>query len=164
MTEVNSNSNKFQNVSISQFYSGKSIFITGGTGFVGKLLIEKILRSCPEVGNIYILIRPKKDKNVTERINELIETLVFEKIKEKSPEVLKKIIPISGDIILKELGISKENRQILIDNVSVVFHSAANLKFNDNFKICVPANIEATKDMVKLCRDIKGLKVDKISN
>lgn len=27
-----------------EFYRGKSIFITGGTGFLGKLFLEKLLR------------------------------------------------------------------------------------------------------------------------
>ena len=45
---------------ISQFYAGKSIFITGVTGFCGKVLLHKLLDSCPELENIYVLIRPKR--------------------------------------------------------------------------------------------------------
>jgi fatty acyl-CoA reductase len=32
---------------IGKFFDGKSVFITGATGFVGKQIIEKLLRSCP---------------------------------------------------------------------------------------------------------------------
>jgi FlaA1/EpsC-like NDP-sugar epimerase len=35
----------------------RSIFITGATGFVGKVLVEKLLRSCPDIAKIYILVR-----------------------------------------------------------------------------------------------------------
>lgn len=36
------------------FFSGKNIFLTGGTGFLGIALIEKILRAFPDVSkNIY---------------------------------------------------------------------------------------------------------------
>jgi thioester reductase-like protein len=35
----------------------KGILITGTTGFVGKVLVEKILRDVPEVGKLYLLIR-----------------------------------------------------------------------------------------------------------
>lgn len=49
-----------RNVSITQFYSGKSILITGATGFMGKVLVEKLLRDCREVKCIYILVRMKR--------------------------------------------------------------------------------------------------------
>ena len=54
--------------SLPEFYAGKSIFLTGATGFMGKCLLEKILRDLPEVERIYILIRPKKDKSIEERV------------------------------------------------------------------------------------------------
>jgi len=40
--------------SIPAFYAGQSIFLTGATGFLGKVFIEKILRSCPDVRNIFL--------------------------------------------------------------------------------------------------------------
>ena len=52
------------------FYAGKNFFITGGTGFVGLCLIEKILRCMPDVGKIYLLMRPKKGKEISERLQE----------------------------------------------------------------------------------------------
>jgi fatty acyl-CoA reductase len=41
------------------FYRGKNILITGATGFVGKVLLEKMLRSL-EINRIYLLVRTKK--------------------------------------------------------------------------------------------------------
>jgi fatty acyl-CoA reductase len=32
---------------IAEFFKRKSIFITGATGFIGKQLVEKLVRSCP---------------------------------------------------------------------------------------------------------------------
>lgn len=58
---------------IQQFYNGQSIFITGGTGFVGKLLIEKLLRECPGISFIYLLVRPKKGKDMHQRIEEIFD-------------------------------------------------------------------------------------------
>lgn len=52
------------------FYNGKNFFITGGTGFVGLCLIEKILRRIPDSGKIYLLMRPKKGKDISERLKE----------------------------------------------------------------------------------------------
>ncbi len=58
------------------FYRGKSIFITGGTGFLGIALIEKLLRTCPDVSKIYLLMRPKKGKAIQERLQELTKNSV----------------------------------------------------------------------------------------
>lgn len=33
-----------QSTPILDFYRGKVVFLTGGTGFIGKLLLEKLLR------------------------------------------------------------------------------------------------------------------------
>jgi len=32
---------------IAEFFKRKSVFITGATGFIGKQLVEKLVRSCP---------------------------------------------------------------------------------------------------------------------
>lgn len=61
---------------IQEFYYGQSIFITGGTGFMGKLLIEKLLRTCPGVASIYLLVRPKKGKDVHQRTEEIFDDAV----------------------------------------------------------------------------------------
>lgn len=46
--------------SIAEFYGGKNILITGATGFMGKVMVEKLLRECREVQCIYILVRMKR--------------------------------------------------------------------------------------------------------
>ena len=61
---------------IEEFYAGKTVFITGGTGFLGKVLLEKLLRSCPRVKKVYLLVRSKKNVSPTQRIKELLDTEV----------------------------------------------------------------------------------------
>ncbi len=41
---------------------------------------------------------------------------------------------VEGDLLLPSLGISKEDRQRMIDNVSIVFHSAATVRFDEPLK------------------------------
>lgn len=56
---------------IVDYFAGRDIFITGGSGFMGKALIEKLLRSCPDINKIFVLIRPKKGKEARERLEDL---------------------------------------------------------------------------------------------
>ena len=56
---------------IQQFYAGKTYAMTGGTGFLGQALIEKMLRSCPNIEHILIFIREKKGVCPDDRLHKL---------------------------------------------------------------------------------------------
>ncbi|KAH8309430.1 putative fatty acyl-CoA reductase CG5065 [Drosophila kikkawai] len=144
-------------VPIAQFYAGRSVFITGGTGFMGKVLVEKLLRSCPDIRNIYLLIRPKRGQEVSARLTELLNAPLFESLRQEKPKELSKVIPISGDITSEELGISEKDQNLLCRNVSVVFHSAATVKFDEKLKLSVTINMLGTKRLVELCHRMLSL-------
>nr|QLI62003.1 fatty acyl-CoA reductase 13 [Streltzoviella insularis] len=142
------------------FYTGKNLFMTGGTGFVGLCLIEKILRTIPNVGNVYLLMRPKKGKEISQRVEEIQVHPVFEKLLEtQSVDIFKKIIPVSGDVGEENLGLSAQDRQVLIENINVVIHSAATLDFQENLRPTVKINVLGTRRITELCKQIKNLKV-----
>lgn len=61
---------------VAEFYRGADLFVTGATGFVGVALLEKVLRCCPDVGNIYCLMRPKRGKDISTRAEEFSKNLV----------------------------------------------------------------------------------------
>ena len=48
------------------------MFVTGATGFIGKVVVEKLLRSCPDVRNVYLLCRAKRGTEPQARIDELM--------------------------------------------------------------------------------------------
>jgi len=65
---------------IPEYYAGKNIFVTGATGFIGKVLVEKLLRSCPSVGDIYCLTRPKKGQGAADRLRQMLDEPVSEEL------------------------------------------------------------------------------------
>jgi len=147
------------NGSVAKFYENKSVFLTGGTGFIGKVIVEKLLRGCPNIKNIYFLIRPKKGHSCDERIKKMFAMPLFTKLMEMDPKAHEKIIPIPGDIVHKSLGISDDDRQLLRDNVDIVIHSAAAVRFDEPLRVAMEMNCIAVKEIIKLVKEIKHLEV-----
>lgn len=77
-TKINENtvSEKLNKNSIEAFYDNTAILVTGATGFVGKGILEKLMRVCPSVAAIFILIRPKKNQTMDQRFKQLIDNPV----------------------------------------------------------------------------------------
>lgn len=65
-----------QYCSVPSVFAGADVFITGGSGFMGKVLIEKLLRSCPNIGQVFVLMRAKRGKTLEERLKTITEGLV----------------------------------------------------------------------------------------
>lgn len=72
-------------------------------------------------------------------------------------KLIEKIRCISGDVIEDNLGISEKNLQILIENVSVFFHMAANVRFDQPLKSELIFNIKGTLNSLKLSEKMKQL-------
>ncbi|XP_068622040.1 putative fatty acyl-CoA reductase CG5065 [Battus philenor] len=143
--------------SVAEFYTGKSILVTGGTGFLGKVLVEKLLRSCSGISKIYLLLRQKKGLSSEERLKELCNNKCFENLKAKQPSVFSKLRLISGDILIDELGLSDDDRQELQKNCNIIFHSAACVRFDQRLKDAVNLNTTGTLRMLKLAETMENL-------
>ncbi|KAG5327384.1 FACR1 reductase, partial [Pseudoatta argentina] len=143
--------------SIPAFYAGQSILLTGATGFLGKIFIEKILRSCPDVREIFLLMRPKKELSIKERLDKILNLPIYEKLGKERSSNFEKLIPISGDINEKILGLSAMDRQMLIERVTIIIHAAADVKFNNSIKHAIFANTRATRDICILAQNMKNL-------
>ncbi|KAJ3618778.1 hypothetical protein MTP99_005590 [Tenebrio molitor] len=141
---------------IKEFYKDQTIFLTGGTGFLGKILIEKLLRQCWDLNKIYVLVRPKKGKSPEDRFEELFQYACFDLIKCKN--LSEKVFLISGDIQKPFLGLGVQDAELLKKETTCVIHAAANVKFDQTLK-AASHNVRATRDVLELAKHMPNLKV-----
>ncbi|BET02124.1 Male sterility protein [Nesidiocoris tenuis] len=126
---------------------------------MGRVLVEKLLRTCNDVNRLYLVIRTRKGQEPAARIKEFTDDELFGLLLEKYPNAFDKVTIIPGDVSEIECGISKEDQQILRDNVSVVFHTAASVRFDDSVTKAVKLNTRGTHELLKMAENFKKLEV-----
>lgn len=142
---------------IANFYTDQEIFITGGSGFMGKVLIEKLLRSCPDLKKIYVLLRPKKGKSIEQRLQGIVDLPLFQPLRKFIPQSMNKLVAVNGDITELELGLSTEDIERM-KNVSIVFHSAASVRFDDSLKYAVMMNTRGSREVFKFSENLQNIR------
>ncbi|XP_047038839.1 fatty acyl-CoA reductase 1 [Helicoverpa zea] len=147
---------------IADTFSGMRVLVTGGTGFMGKVLLEKLLRKCPDIGQIMLFVRNKKGKNPKQRLEEIFNGVLFEKVRNMRGGVeplLQKVTLVAGDVSEPDLGLSDQDRAMIIAQVDIIIHAAATIRFDEELKKAVLLNVRGTKLMVELAKTCKNLKL-----
>ncbi|PSN49957.1 putative fatty acyl-CoA reductase [Blattella germanica] len=140
--------------SIREFFAGRHVLITGATGFIGSVLLEKLLRSCQQIDTLYLLLRPRRGKNVEERVQDLLKSPLFRNIDAKQKT---KVKAVEGDMSLANLGFNPDERISLCRRVSVVFHAAATINFNAALQSAINTNLRGTQCVLELCHQMPQL-------
>lgn len=116
--------------------------ITGATGFLGSVLVEKLLR-CFGIKKMFLLIRSKNNESAKERIEKFskqnvsrrrLEDIeltpskiafscqcyqIFDAVREKDPRFSEKLVPVEVDYAIHDLNISAPQLKIIQDEVQV---------------------------------------------
>ncbi|XP_063237469.1 putative fatty acyl-CoA reductase CG5065 [Bacillus rossius redtenbacheri] len=150
------------NSPVQEFYNGQSVLVTGATGFVGKIVVEKLLRSCTGIAQIFLLIREKKGQGIDERMASLLDNPVFDKVRHvegsDGVKLLDKLVAVRGDMGEPGLGLTPEDRQLLCGQATTVFHAAASVRFDEDLETAVKNNVWSTEEMMRLVKDMSNLK------
>lgn len=67
---------------------------------------------------------------------------------------------MNGNIEQPGLGLSEEDKQKLSEEVNIIFHGAATVRFDEKLKVAVRINVLGTKELIKLAKTVKNLKVN----
>ncbi|XP_033219426.1 fatty acyl-CoA reductase wat-like isoform X2 [Belonocnema kinseyi] len=83
---------------------------------------------------------------------------MFEPLRKVNPDFLRKLIPICGDATKPGLGISDQDRELIIKEVSIIFHAAASTRFDELLRFSVPINVNSVMEIMSICRECTNLK------
>ncbi|KAL7145627.1 hypothetical protein ABFS83_07G098400 [Erythranthe nasuta] len=151
-------------VGIVNFFQGKNIFITGGTGLLGKALVEKLLRSTP-VGKIYVLVKADDLEAATRRMTkELINSELFKRLEEKHGKyyqafMKKNLVPVIGNICEPNLGMDADSASAIMKDVNVIIESAANTTMNERYDVSLQTNVNGPKRIMSFAKKCKSLEL-----
>ncbi|KAK4877897.1 hypothetical protein RN001_010403 [Aquatica leii] len=141
---------------IQEYFNDAIIFITGATGFLGKLLVEKLLRVC-NIRQIYVLIRPKYGKTSEERFHAYFDDVVFDRLRRENYEAVQNVVLVDGDCAKPRLGLNDEDLTEL-RQVNCVFHCASTAYFDDKLVPAVMVNIGGVTEILSQCQKMPNLK------
>jgi alcohol-forming fatty acyl-CoA reductase len=143
---------------LGEAYRGKAVLITGGTGFLGTALVEKMLRSLPALGRLYLVVRPSREKGAKERFEkDVLGSAVFSRLREElgggfEERVAEKVRVLEGDVHADSLRLSPEELLELSQEVDVVIHSAASVVFDAPLDAAVSSNVRGTLALLELAK------------
>ncbi|XP_074284668.1 fatty acyl-CoA reductase 2, chloroplastic-like [Silene latifolia] len=150
-------------VGIVNFFEHKTIFVTGATGFMGKVFVEKILRVVPTVKKIYLLVRAHDAETAMHRLKtQIIDSKLFKVIREKHGQsyeefMWNKLVPISGDFGKPCLGMDTNFASLVRNEVNVIVHIGANTKWNDRHDVALELNVKSLLRFVDFAKDCMNL-------
>ncbi len=126
---------------IREYFAGRSLLITGGTGFLGQALIAKILRDLPQVERIYAFARPGRGRNgetlsAEERVQRMLaEDAVFRRHRDGDPEGFApqaaKVVAVPWDTDKPDFGVEPAMLDRLRQEIDTIFNSAATVVFDE---------------------------------
>jgi alcohol-forming fatty acyl-CoA reductase len=143
---------------LDEAYRGKAVLLTGGTGFLGTALVEKMLRSLPSLGRLYLLVRPSREKGAKERFEkDVLGSDAFSRLREElgssfEEQVAEKVRVLEGDVHADSLGLGAEDLVELSREVDAVIHSAASVIFDAPLDAAVDSNVRGTLNLLALAR------------
>jgi fatty acyl-CoA reductase len=159
---------------IAHYLRGKTVLLTGGTGFLGKVILERLLRLAPDVGRIYLLIRTRQEPNAppttadrrfeTEVLpSGAFHTLAAEHGQRWLAFARTKLVPVAGDVSQPRLGLHDQNYAVLATRVDIIINAAASVAFDEPLDSALLHNVRSVEHVAEFARECHAIALVHVS-
>lgn len=130
---------------VAETLRGQRFFVTGGTGFLGTALIERILRTIPE-SSVVLLVRPGRRASPLDRaMKEVVRNDCFDRLRSElgddfAAEMERRVSAVGGDVSRDLLGLDAEGLAAMA-RCDLVIHSAAAVSFDSPLDTAIEINL-----------------------
>ncbi|KAL1324904.1 alcohol-forming fatty acyl-CoA reductase [Arachis hypogaea] len=152
--------------SILQFLKDKTILVTGATGFLAKIFVEKILRVQPNVKKLYLLLRAPDIEFANHRLHhEIISKDLFRLLKETlganfNSFVSEKLSVMPGDISQENLDLKDTIlRDQIYNQINVIVNIAATTKYDERYDVALGINTLGVEHLLSFAKKCTKLQV-----
>lgn len=127
--------------------SGQHVLLTGGTGFVGKVVLFELIRRREELGieRVTLLVREGGRGSASARLRRLKRSRCFEDLPSDWAEGVE---TVGGDLVQPFCGIAEASREELAKSVTRIIHCAASIEFDLPVAEAAEANIGASLNVL----------------
>lgn len=143
----------------SRILAGKRLVVVGGTGFLGKVWVAMLLHRFPDIGHLYLLVRPKAGQTAEERFwAQIASSPCFDPIREQHPGaefekwIAGKITACAGDIVMPECGLDPELLKRIDGTIHAVVNVAGVVDFNPPLDEALEVNAFGVTNLVSLAK------------
>lgn len=120
-----------------------AIFLTGGTGFVGRFLLAQLLQETDAM--LYCLVRAPSTQKAQARLRSALEKWDLWR-----DDYEPRVIAIAGDLRLPRLGIDDHDYRLLAQSVDSIYHCGTSMNHLETYAMAKPANVDAARELLKL--------------
>ncbi len=147
---------------LTKLLAGQSLVVVGGTGFLGKVWLSLVLSRFPDIGHIYLVVRPKEGLGVEARFTQkVLTTEVFHPLREIHGDdfesfISEKVTPIAGDVSEILCGTTSELRDAIRGKIAAVINVAGIVDFAPPLDEALKVNAFGCQNLVALAKDLGG--------
>jgi long-chain acyl-CoA synthetase len=142
---------------VRRLLAGRRILVTGATGFVGKVALSMLLERYPEVGRVFVLVRPGTGGTPEARFfDKVAPSRPFDPLRARygagfDAFLRERCVPLAGDVSDPLLGLSEADLA-RVEGLDLVLSSAGLVDFNPSLELAIGVNVQGARNAVDLCR------------